>query len=345
MSKKILRIIYDWPDENVITEGLAPAPYELSISQAKLGHKIYVLCGNLNGKNLKRLNFKYALENNKITVFNLPRAIQGLGPFFTTSPFTLFYFLALKVTGKIDIVHNHNHLGLCFLIYKYLFGWLDKTPVVGHFHIVAKAREKVAKAQKDKIPFFTKYVEFNLHKLSDFLLTKVSSQMVAVSQDVLEDVKQIYHVPDTKISLLETGVNTDRFKKEGEIADLGFLPEDKVLINIGRLGKRKNIDILVDSLKFLPQEYKLVLVGKWDSSKFKNKVDEIIFENHLKGRVRFLGSVSYFDIDRYFRSAAGFVLPSSYEGLPKVVVEALASGCKVLASGFSMQEKIPDIHL
>ena len=48
----ILRIVYDWPDENVITEGLAPAPYELSLSQTRLNNTVYVLCGNLNGKNL-----------------------------------------------------------------------------------------------------------------------------------------------------------------------------------------------------------------------------------------------------------------------------------------------------
>ena len=47
----ILRIVYDWPDENVITVGLAPGPYEMSKAQSKLGHNVFVLCGNLNGKN------------------------------------------------------------------------------------------------------------------------------------------------------------------------------------------------------------------------------------------------------------------------------------------------------
>src|SRR3990167_5804903 len=136
----ILRIVYDWPDENVITEGLAPAPYELSISQTKLSHEIYVLCGNLNGKNIKAGKFGYQLENGKVTVINLPRGLKDFGPFLTTSPSALIAYLALKIMGKIDLVHNHGHMGLCFLIYKYLFGWLDRTPVVGHFHNTARGR-------------------------------------------------------------------------------------------------------------------------------------------------------------------------------------------------------------
>ena len=39
---KILRIVYDWPPP---WYGLAPAPYEMTVAQTKLGHTIDVFCG------------------------------------------------------------------------------------------------------------------------------------------------------------------------------------------------------------------------------------------------------------------------------------------------------------
>ena len=93
----------------------------------------------------------------------------------------------------------------------------------------------------------------------------------------------------------------------------------------------------------LPEEFKLVLIGKWDDG-YKSIVDKVIKEKKLESRVKDLGSVSYFDIPRYFRSAEIFILPSSYEGLPKVVIEALASGTKVIASGFKTDKIIPSLY-
>jgi glycosyltransferase involved in cell wall biosynthesis len=338
----ILRIVYDWPDENVITEGLAPAPFELSKAQTKLGHFVFVLCGNLNGKNLIARRFRIFLPEFFIEVFNLPRAIAGIGPFFTTSIFIVPSYFYLKVKNKIDIVHNHGHLGVWFLLYKYLFGWLDKTPVVGHFHNTAKGRERAIKKQGGRIPFLAKYIEYPIHKFSDRLMLKVCNEVIVVGETLADELVEFYNIEKRHIHLVESGVDSDRFDKTGERIDFGFDPNSIIVLNIGRLSKRKNIDVLVEAMARLPNEYKLVLCGEWDPG-FRKKVEEIITASKLKDRIKYIGKVSYFDIDKYFRSAQIFVLPSSYEGLPKVVLEALSSGCKVIASGFKIDRQIPDL--
>ena len=340
----ILRIIYDWPDKNTYTDGLAPAPYELSLAQSDLGNRIYVLCGNLNGKNLKQLKFSYSLEGHKnIIVYNLPRGLSKFGPFLTTSFFVLPYYFYLKFTKKIDLVHNHGQLGIWFLLYKYLFGLIDNTPIVGHYHIVAKSREVALKKQSAKVSFLTRAFEYPLHKFSDFLMSRVSNQMVTVSLDLKKDLIDIYRVPENKITLLESSVDANRFNKSGPTIDFGFSSGSVIIANGGRLSKRKNIDVLVSSLKHLDERFKLVLWGQWDQS-FKKEVDQIIADNNLSSRIKDIGLISYFEADKYYRSSDIFVLPSSYEGLPKVVMEALSSGCKVLASGFSVDKEIPDLH-
>ncbi|MBP7859714.1 glycosyltransferase, partial [Patescibacteria group bacterium] len=137
----ILRIVYDFADSNNTTGGLSTGPYELSVTQANMGHKIYVLSGNLNKKNIKKFRFTYSLCDGNLVVYNLPRALfESVGPFFSSSIFVLPYYFYLKLTKKIDVIHNHQQMGLWFLIYKKLFSFIDKTPLVHTNHGLMKTR-------------------------------------------------------------------------------------------------------------------------------------------------------------------------------------------------------------
>ncbi|PIR42459.1 hypothetical protein CO058_02660 [candidate division WWE3 bacterium CG_4_9_14_0_2_um_filter_35_11] len=338
----ILRIIYDFADENVQTEGLSPGPYDLTIAQGKIqGNQIYVLTGNLNGKNLKQGKLSYKLANN-ITVYNLPRAIWRFGPFLSTSLFVLPYYSYLKIFKKIDIVHNHQQMGVWFLLYKYLFGFIDKTPVVHTNHGSIKGREETSLEQGQTLDFWTKYFEYPIWKFNDLLSTKVAKVLIAVSTGLVDEMKRFYN-PRVPIVVVENSVSLDRFAKEGEKVDLGFSSDDKIIFNIGRLSKRKNIDVLVESLHYLPTQFKLSLVGIWDEDFRDEIVNPLIKKYNLESRIKYLGKVSNFIAHKYYRSAEFFVLPSSHEGLPKVVIEALTCGNKVVASGFELTVDVPNL--
>lgn len=340
----ILRIVYDWPDTNNITTGLAPAPYELSIAQAKLGHKIYVLCGNLNGKNIKKLRFRYKLEEADVTVFNLPRGLKGFGPFLTSSIFVLPYYFYLRIFKKVDVVHNQGHMGVWLLLYKYIFRFLDKIKIVGHIHITAKGRERVSSKNGDVVPFLTKHFEHRIHKFSDYLSCKVCLEVITVANDVKEELIEFYKINPDKVTVVESGVNTDRYKKEGGKVETGFSENDVVLGNLGLLSKRKRIHLILQALTILPEKYKLCLWGKWDKE-YQKELSVIIKKSNLKDRVQYFGEIPYFESDKAFRSIDIFLLPSSYEGLPKVVLEALACGNKVVASGFETEKKMSNLFL
>lgn len=345
----ILRVVYDFADENVGAEGLSTGPYELTLSQAKLGHKIFVLTGNLNGKNLKARRFRYELEKGNVVIYNLPRALKNFGPFFTSSVFTVFYYLYLKRKYKIDIIHNHQQMGVWLLLYKKILGKADSTPLIHTNHGSIRGRVEVLKKQNATLSFFTKYFEYPIHTFSDDLSMQVAKTVIAVSENLKEELIKFYPDYKEKVVVLENGVNLDKFKKKGEKIDFGFEKGSIILGNIGRLSLRKNIHKIIEALKFLPSKYKLVLAGVWDENYKKEVIDALLTDNDsavapLSSRIKYVGVKPYWEVDKYFRSFDVFVLPSSHEGLPKVVLEAIASGCKCVASGFQLERSLTNLY-
>lgn len=340
---KILRIIYDFADINNVTGGLSPAPYELSLAQATLNDKIYVLCGNLNKKNLLKGRFFYKIGSN-ITVYNLPRALPHFGPFLTTSIFVLPCYFYLKFFKNIDLVHNHQHLGVWFLLYKKIFSFIDKTPVFGHFHVTAKGRETSIIKSEGFLPVFTKYFEYPIHKFSDYLMSKVCVHIFCVAKNIKDEVIKYYKVPTSKITITESAVSVKKFTTNIKKIDTGFNNDSVILGYIGRISSRKGVDLMIEALKVLPGKFKLVLWGEFQDKKYEKSIYKKISDYKLNNRFKYMGEVDYFKNQNAFASINIFLLPSVYEGLPKVILEALVAKCMVIASGFKIEKNIPNLH-
>ncbi|WP_155287886.1 glycosyltransferase [Lacticaseibacillus zhaodongensis] len=104
-----------------------------------------------------------------------------------------------------------------------------------------------------------------------------------------------------------------------------------VAINIGRLEKQKNQKYLADVMHSMSAEHQqqlvLIIVGEGsEKEELKEYFDRLGLEQH----VRFLGSRN--DIPELLSAADVFVLPSLYEGLPTVLVEAQVAGLPVVMS-------------
>ncbi len=97
----------------------------------------------------------------------------------------------------------------------------------------------------------------------------------------------------------------------------------------GRLGPQKSVDTLLDALVGV-SAVTLAIAGDGPE---RAALERRAHELGLDGRVRFLGSVSRDSVLRLFRAADASVLPSAWENFPHTVVEALAVGCPVIATG------------
>ncbi|MHB1475862.1 MAG: glycosyltransferase [Dermatophilaceae bacterium] len=103
------------------------------------------------------------------------------------------------------------------------------------------------------------------------------------------------------------------------------------LLFVGSLTPRKNPDVLLDAFAQITDETSLdlVIVG---GGPLETMLADRARALGIADRVHIEGSRAHSELDAYLAQAAALVLPSSSEGMPIVVNEALASGTPVVAS-------------
>lgn len=116
------------------------------------------------------------------------------------------------------------------------------------------------------------------------------------------------------VHFIYNGVN----KLEKEIPQLPFMESKrKNILCIARLSPPKRTDLFLEVASLLP-EYNFIWIGN------QHVVDE-----HPQN-VYFLGNIPNASV--YNQIADLFILPSNYEGLPMVIIEAMSYGCPIVAS-------------
>lgn len=100
------------------------------------------------------------------------------------------------------------------------------------------------------------------------------------------------------------------------------------LLYLGRLHKKKGVDLLIMALASIKREnskllkdWKVDLVG-WDDENCRNVLEKIVRENDLEDIVIFHGGLYGEEKLRMYANADGYILPSHGEGLPMTVLEA-----------------------
>lgn len=112
--------------------------------------------------------------------------------------------------------------------------------------------------------------------------------------------------------------------------DLSRIPEryegarEKVIVGAGRLEKQKNFYLLIDAFADFyqtHQDYKLVIYGE---GSLRTSLESYASEKLPQESYSLPGKVN--DLTNRLNKASAFVLSSDYEGVPNVLIEALASG-------------------
>lgn len=196
----------------------------------------------------------------------------------------------------------------------------------------AVATSWLAKLLGTKFLFKVHGSDINLHGK----ITARAKQIVKASQrasgvlsvsDALKSEMIKLGVDEAKIEVIYNGVDHDKF---GQISERPL--KEKYLLYVGNLKHDKGVFELMNGFKTIAAEYSqihLVYAGPGNNA---NKLKELAKQNGLENRVKFLGIVNHHDLPAWIGHAEALCLPSYNEGVPNVVLEAMASGTPVLAT-------------
>jgi glycosyltransferase involved in cell wall biosynthesis len=155
---------------------------------------------------------------------------------------------------------------------------------------------------------------------------------VGISQEVSASVKRVYGVPCTAIipncvpvEQYRLGSDTRRrWREQQHICDQAI-----VFICVSRLEPQKNPLLVLRAFSELAdQRTHLVLLG--DGS-LREKINEFVREKQIGARVHLLGKIG--NVSDALAASDVFVLGSDWEGNPLAVMEAMAAGLPVVATG------------
>lgn len=152
---------------------------------------------------------------------------------------------------------------------------------------------------------------------------------VAVGRRAARQIEQLSGLPDSSIRSIPNGVPTPEFK------DLPRLPDSDFVIGaIGRFHRQKAFDVLIRAVAQLPGA-RLVLVGDGEE---RIVLERLAADLEVADRVTITGWIE--EASAYLRSFDVVAIPSRFEGLPLVLLEAMLTGRAIVATGVG---SIPDV--
>lgn len=213
---------------------------------------------------------------------------------------------------KPDIVNTHLYTLKYVLFSKILYN----KPV--YFHTIHSIATREAKGL-NKI---ANWIAFNFFKVVP----------ISISKEIANTVKKLYRI---NTPVIYNGIFTKCYKNLEKERFLyrkkyGIKNEDIIILNIANFKPGKNHRLLISAFEKVTKIFSnvyLFLIGEGKSKPFVEKTSR---DKKLSDKVRFLGLRE--DIPEWLSAADIFVLSSDWEGLPMVVLEAMASGKPVIVT-------------
>ena len=158
------------------------------------------------------------------------------------------------------------------------------------------------------------------------------TRVLAVSQGTAEFVTDVEHIPAEKVRIVTNGVDSARFRpgnRSGAREAWNIPAEACVVLSIGRLHAQKGHEFLLRAICQLRDLPGLICLVVGDGP-LRDALEQRAADLGIRHVCRFVASVS--DPRDLYDAADVTVLASLYEGMPNVVLEAMAMGCPVVTT-------------
>lgn len=222
---------------------------------------------------------------------------------------------------KVQIVHSHNYKSDIFAFLSRYFAHADyRLLATNHNWILSSLRER-------------------LYKRLDSFVLRGFDAVVAVSDEIQ---RELGCSRVKRISVIPNGIGTEKLAvtsgREEARKKLGVDSTDFVVGCVASLTAEKNHEMLIKAIELARpcvRGLKLVLVG---DGPLRISIEEFIQGHGLNDVIRVLGSRD--DVRELYGGFDIFALVSKREGLPMVLLEAMASGIAVIGTAVG---GVPDV--
>lgn len=282
----------------------------------KKGHQVFVVTANNDLA-------KYSYEDNG-NIIRIPGIPTGIYDYRLTGIYPVRCINKIK-KWKLDVIHSHTEFGVgtfARIISKQL-----NIPLVHTYHTM----------YEDYIHYITKgYFDHASKKIVEYLTLfycdKTISELIVPTKKTYDLFKDKYKVA-RNVHIIPTGIEVERFYKEKYSKTMvnqykkkyKIMPNDFVIIFVGRLAQEKNIEFLIDAQRDIVKKYsncKLLIVGDGpDADKYKKLAQKYKIEDNII----FTGKVPWENIPIYYQIASIFVTASRSETQGLTVIEAMAA--------------------
>ena len=301
--------------------GLVTSEVMLKEALEKLGHTVYVVTANLE-------NFKYTYDE-KEKIIRIPGLPVGIYDVRLTGIYPIKAIQIIK-DWNLDVIHSQTEFGVG--TFARIIAKQFNIPIVHTYHTM----------YEDYIHYVTKGHFIGASKkvveyLTKFYCDKTISELIVPTRKTYNLFKEKYQV-ERNVHIIPTGIEVERFYKENFRKEdivrlrrsLGLTNKDFVLTFVGRLGKEKSVDFLIEAHKNITKKYsnaKLLIIG--DGPEMDDFV-KLVKDLKLENSVIFTGKVSWDMIPLYYQLTNVFVTASKTETQGLTVIEAMAASIPIV---------------
>lgn len=168
-----------------------------------------------------------------------------------------------------------------------------------------------------------------LFRIIDKFIYGAYSKIICISPEVKNQIENLLKIPNNRLVVVNNGINLRKIKsiKAHQREDFGYVAEDCIIVMVAGFRIEKDHETLIASLKYLPANYKLLLVG--DGYR-RGEIETYIHQLNLSNRITLLGIRS--DVYALLKMSDIAVLSSHWEGFGLAAAEAMAAEIPVIAS-------------
>lgn len=212
-----------------------------------------------------------------------------------------------------DIIHT-NHLFLLSGLVRKLFSDL---PIVATCH-------GTDLRQYNNCPHLRSYVKRHCRDLD---------KIIALTTEQQTEISRLYGIPSEKIVVVGGGYDQEMFTR-AQKSPAGTVQ----LLYAGKFNRSKGVPWVLRSLmKIKHHDWHLHMAGGGNGPEFNECID---LSEKLGSKVTNHGYVTHRRLSELMKKAHVLVLPSFFEGLPLVLFEGLASGCRIVTANLSGFDEI-----